>query len=169
MNLTAALIDISAARDWVEMIKNIYISIKAWWKEVTKTQAKYYNKKVKCWEYAEEDYVWLTEKNIYSICFNKKLNYKYHDLYYISDIVKKQAYCLELIKIMKKIHSVFHVLLLKPYHVEVFNTLYKALNLCHQHLFFSNKVVNRSNFMSVNSDLTCSCLAAVQQQNLDES
>ncbi len=57
MNLTAVFIDISAARDWVEMIKNIYISMKAWWKEATETQAKYYNKKVKCQKYAEEDYV----------------------------------------------------------------------------------------------------------------
>jgi len=35
VNLTAVLIDISAVRDWVKTIKNIYISIKAQWKEVT--------------------------------------------------------------------------------------------------------------------------------------
>ncbi len=57
VNLTAAFIDVSTARNWVEIIKEIYISMKAWWKEVIKTQVKYYNKKTKCWEYTEEDYV----------------------------------------------------------------------------------------------------------------
>ena len=73
VNLTAVLIDISTARDWVETIKNIYISMKAQWKEVTEIQVNYYNKKAKHWEYTEEDYVWLMRKNIHSICFNKKL------------------------------------------------------------------------------------------------
>jgi len=57
VNLAAVPIDISAVRDWVEMINNIYISMKAQWKEVTEMQAKYYNKKAKHQKYAEEDYV----------------------------------------------------------------------------------------------------------------
>jgi len=68
-------------------------------------------------------------KNIYSIHFNKKLNYKYHDLYCILNIVKKQVYCLKLVKIMRKIHSVFHVSLLKLYHDEIFNTMSSVLSL----------------------------------------
>ncbi len=68
-------------------------------------------------------------KNIYSIHFNKKLNYKYHDLYCILNIVKKQVYCLEFIKIIKKIYSVFYVSLLKPYHDTVFNTTSSVLFL----------------------------------------
>jgi len=129
VNLIVAPIDIFAARDQAETIKNIYISMKAQWKEVTETQAKYYNKKTKCWEYAEEDYVWLMRKNIHSTHFNKKLNYKYHDLYYISDIIEKQVYCLELTKIMRKIHSVFHVLLLKFYHDKAFYKTPSVLSL----------------------------------------
>ncbi len=69
------------------------------------------------------------KKNICSIYFNKKLNYKYYDLYCILNIVKKQAYCLELIKIIRKIHSVFHVLLLKFYHNKVFNITSLILSL----------------------------------------
>jgi len=57
VNLAAVPIDISAVRDWVEMIKKIYINMKAQWKEVTEMQAKYYNKKAKHQKYAEEDYV----------------------------------------------------------------------------------------------------------------
>ncbi len=68
-------------------------------------------------------------KNICSICFNKKLNYKYHNLYCISDVVKKQVYCLKLIKVMKKIHSIFYILLLKFYHDEIFNTMSSVLSL----------------------------------------
>ncbi len=69
------------------------------------------------------------KKNIHSIHFNKKLNYKYYDFYCISDIVKKQVYCLELIKIIRKIHFLFYVLLLKLYHDEVFNTMSSVLSL----------------------------------------
>ncbi len=68
-------------------------------------------------------------KNIYSICFNKKLNYKYHNLYCILDIIKKQVYCHKLIKIMKKIYSIFYVLLLKLYHDEAVNTTFSVLFL----------------------------------------
>ncbi len=68
-------------------------------------------------------------KNIHSICLNKKLNYKYYDLYCISDIVKKQAYCFKLIKIMKKIHFVFYLSLLKFYHNEIFNITSSVLSL----------------------------------------
>ncbi len=69
------------------------------------------------------------KKNICSIHFNKKLNYKYHDLYCISNVVKKQVYCLKFMKIMKKIHSVFYVLLLKFYHDKIFNTTSSVLSL----------------------------------------
>ncbi len=69
------------------------------------------------------------KKNINSICFNKKLNYKYHDLYCILNIVKKQVYCLKLTKIMRKIHFIFHVLLLKFYHDEIINTMPSVLSL----------------------------------------
>ncbi len=51
------LIDISTVRDWVKMIKNIYINMKAQWKKVTEMQVKYYNKKMKHWEYTKEDYI----------------------------------------------------------------------------------------------------------------
>ena len=57
------------------------------------------------------------------------MNYKYHDLYCILNIVKKQVYHIKLIKVMKKIHSVFYVLLLKFYHDEVFNTMSSVLSL----------------------------------------
>jgi len=69
------------------------------------------------------------KKNIHSICFNKKLNYKYHDLYCILNIIREQVYCLKLMKIIRKIHSVFHVLLLKLYYDEVFNTTSSVLSL----------------------------------------
>jgi len=36
VDLTAVSIDISAVRDWVKIIKKIYISMKAQWKEVMK-------------------------------------------------------------------------------------------------------------------------------------
>ncbi len=69
------------------------------------------------------------KKNICSIHFNKKLNYKYHDLYCILNIVKKQVYCLELIKIMRKIHSIFHVLLLKFYYNKAISITSSVLSL----------------------------------------
>jgi len=69
------------------------------------------------------------KKNIYSICFNKKLNYKYHDLYCVLNIIEKQVYCLEFMKIIEKIHFVFYVLSLKFYHNEVFNITSSVLSL----------------------------------------
>ena len=73
----------------------------------------------------------MLKKTMYNwwIRTSAELNYKYHDSYCISDIVKKKVYCLKLIKIMKKIHSVFHVSLLKFYHDEVFNTTSSVLSL----------------------------------------
>jgi hypothetical protein len=55
----------------------------------------------------------LNAKNIISIRSFKKLNYKYYDLYTINELINKISYKFNLSSIMKNIHDVFHVSLLK--------------------------------------------------------
>ena len=59
-------------------------------------QAKFYNKKVKFCEYAVGDLVLLSATNITTTWPSKKLDWKFHGPFHITNMVGKQAYQLEL-------------------------------------------------------------------------
>ena len=82
--------------------------------EAAKTQAMYHDKKITPRRYAVGDRVWLSGKNIRTVRPSKKLDYKFHGPYEITEVVGKQAYRLALPETAPAVHPVFHVSLLEP-------------------------------------------------------
>ncbi len=106
-------IDVFAARDRVEFLSNVRRKCEALWKQARDRAKRNYNKKKIQIEFKINDKVFLNAKNIISIRSFKKLNYKYYESYTISASVNKISYRLDFSLIMKDIHDVFHVSLLK--------------------------------------------------------
>ena len=78
-------------------------------------QAKFYNKKVKPHKYTVGDLVLLSAANITTTWLSKKLDWKFHGPFHITNMVGKQVYWLELGECLRFIHDIFHVSLLKLY------------------------------------------------------
>ncbi len=106
-------IDVSSARDRVVHVSKMRRTCKIRWKQTLKRAKKNYNKKITKIEFKINDKVFLNAKNIISIKSFKKLNYKYYDSYTINESISKISYKLNFSSIMKNIHNVFHVFLLK--------------------------------------------------------
>jgi hypothetical protein len=106
-------IDISAIRDRVVQLSKMRRICETRWKQALNKTKKNYNKKKTQIEFKINDRVFLNARNIISIRSFKKLNYKYYDLYTINESINKISYKFNLSSIMKKIHDVFHVFLLK--------------------------------------------------------
>ncbi len=106
-------IDVFAARDRVVHVSKLRRTCETRWKQTLKRAKRNYNKKRTQIEFKINDKVFLNAKNIISIKSFKKLNYKYYDSYTISESINKISYKLNLSSIMKNIHDVFHVFLLK--------------------------------------------------------
>ena len=62
------------------------------------------------------DIVLLSTKNIKLACPSKKLDYRFAGPFRVLDLIRKQAYRLDIPKTWKRVHPVFHVSLLEPYH-----------------------------------------------------
>ena len=82
------------------------------------SQIKFYNRTHIFKTYKVSDKVLLNVKNIKPIRSFKKLNYKYYESYEITNFVKKNAYRLRLFDLLKSVHNVFHVFLLKLYIID---------------------------------------------------
>jgi hypothetical protein len=106
-------IDVFAARDRVVHVSKMRRTCEARWKQTLKRTKRNYNKKRVQIEFKISDKIFLNARNIISIKSFKKLNYKYYDSYTISESINKISYKLNLSSIMKDIHDVFHVFLLK--------------------------------------------------------
>jgi hypothetical protein len=106
-------IDVSAARDRVVQLSKMRRVCETRWKQALDRAKRNYNKKRTQIEFKLDDKVFLNARNIISIRSFKKLNYKYYDLYTISESVDKISYRLNLSSIMRDIHDVFHVSLLE--------------------------------------------------------
>lgn len=79
-------------------------------------QAKYYNKLHQPQSYKMGDLIMLIIKNLKQKRPNKKLSHKFVGSFRITDIVKAQIYRLLLFSTYR-IHNIFHVSLLEPYHI----------------------------------------------------
>jgi hypothetical protein len=106
-------IDVFAARDRVVHVSKMKRTCEARWKQILKRAKRNYNKKRIQIEFKINDKVFLNAKNIISIKSFKKLNYKYYDSYTINESINKISYKLNFSSMMKDIHNVFHVFLLK--------------------------------------------------------
>jgi hypothetical protein len=106
-------IDVSAARNRVVQLSKMRRICETRWKQALNKAKRNYNKKKVQIEFKINDKVFLNAKNIISIKLFKKLNYKYYDFYTICESINKISYKLNFSSIMKEIHDVFHVFLLK--------------------------------------------------------
>jgi hypothetical protein len=106
-------IDVFAVRDRVVQLSKMRRICETRWKQVLNKAKKNYNKKRAQIEFKINDKVFLNAKNIISIKSFKKLNYKYYDFYTINESINKISYKFNFSLIMKNIHDVFHVFLLK--------------------------------------------------------
>jgi hypothetical protein len=106
-------IDVSSARDRVVQLSKMRQICETRWKQALNRTKKNYNKKKAQIEFTINDKVFLNTRNIISIKSFKKLNYEYYDLYTINESINKISYKLNFSSIMKNIHDVFHVFLLK--------------------------------------------------------
>ncbi len=106
-------IDVSAIRDRVVQLSKMRRVCETRWKQALDKTKRNYNKKRTQIEFKINDKVFLNAKNIISIKSFKKLNYKYYDFYTINELISKISYKFNFSSIMKNIHDVFHVFLLK--------------------------------------------------------
>jgi hypothetical protein len=106
-------IDVFAVRDRVVQLSKMRRVCETRWKQVLDKAKRNYNKKRAQIEFKINDKIFLNARNIISIKSFKKLNYKYYDLYTINESINKISYKLNLSSIMRNIHDVFHVSLLK--------------------------------------------------------
>src|SRR5204863_9253689 len=79
-------------------------------------QAKYYNKSHMTKTYNVGDMILLLTKNIKLAHPSKKLDYRFAGLFRVLDLIGKQVSRLDIPKTWKRVHPVFHVSLLEPYH-----------------------------------------------------
>ncbi len=106
-------IDVFAIRDRVVQLSKMRRVCETRWKQILNKAKRNYNKKRTQIEFKINDKIFLNARNIISIKLFKKLNYKYYDFYTINESINKISYKFNFSSIMKNIHDVFHVFLLK--------------------------------------------------------
>ena len=114
VNTQEGPIDIPSAQERIQGLDRTRKEMSSFWQKTVADQARYHNKSTKDRSYSVGDLVWLAGKNIRTVRPNRKLDYKFHGPFRITDAIGKQAYKLELPKTMQ-VHPVFHVSLLEPY------------------------------------------------------
>lgn len=104
-----------AAEDAAKRLRNEHEELKQRWEESSKQQRKYYNAKHKARSFRVGDRVLLSTKNLKLKVPRKKLAPRFIGPFRILDAIGSQAYRLSLPTRMR-IHNVFHVSLLEPWH-----------------------------------------------------
>jgi len=105
-----------AAEDLVHSLRDLHQQLTHTLADATATQARFYNRKVKeAPPFEIGDQVWLLRRNIATTRPSNKLDYKRLGPFPITAKIGKAAFRLQLPSSMK-IHPVFHVSLLEPFH-----------------------------------------------------
>ncbi len=102
---------------WAEWLRSIREHLMKLWKWVAKQQAKYYNAHHKAASFQMKDKVLLQSINIYTLRSKKKIDHKQLRSFRILKKINMQAYKLELSEKYDAIHLIFHVFLLKFWHL----------------------------------------------------
>ncbi len=106
--------EMSAAKEHVEMLKDMWNMLMQWWQNAINAQAKYYNQKHKFKFFNIDDLIMLLAQNLKQKKLSKKLSNKMIEFFRIQELINKQMYHLDL-SIIYKVHFVFHVSFLKLY------------------------------------------------------
>src|SRR5271170_7205419 len=115
INLRSPSLSVPAAKALAETLRSHHDDLIESIKSAQNQQARYYDAKHKRVEFSVGDKVWLSSANISTQRLSKKLDWKRLGPFTITEQISTQAYRLQLLASMK-IHSMFHVSLLKPYH-----------------------------------------------------
>ena len=107
--------EVPSAKDRVEQLQSLREGLEERLKKAAEYQAKYYNKNHKPREFAVGELVLLSTRNLNQKRPSKKMSPKFAGPFRIEDKIGKQAYRLTLPSTYR-IHNVFHVSLLEPYH-----------------------------------------------------
>ena len=107
-----------SAEDWVNDLKAMQDQMKKNLEGAQARMVKYYDARVAKEQptFKKGDWVMVKATNIQTMRKSKKLDYKMRGKFKIKDLVGTHAYRLEFPPGMGKIHPVFHVSLLEPYH-----------------------------------------------------
>lgn len=106
-----------AVADRIEMLKDARQDLEQHLRVATETQAKYYNKRHQPMTFKVGDKVKLNMKNIRTYRPSKKLDLRHEGPLTVTECIGRQAYRLNIPSKWRRIHKVFHVSLLEPYHV----------------------------------------------------
>jgi len=102
---------------WAEWLWSIRKHLMKLWKQIAEQQAKYYNAHHKVVSFQMKDKLLLQSINIHMLWSKKKIDYKQLKSFRILKKINMQAYKLELSKRYDTIHLIFHVFLLKFWHL----------------------------------------------------
>jgi hypothetical protein len=108
--------EVPAAYQRAARIKEVHARLTERLKATAEYQAKYYNKNHTPKEYNISDWVLLSSKNIAMPRPSKKLDHQFLGPFQIQKPVGKQSYWLMLLKAYSRIHPMFYVSFLEPYH-----------------------------------------------------
>ena len=107
--------EVPAATQRVEKLISLRESLRQRWKDAQESRAKYYNKHYKPIVFKKNELVLLLTKNLKLKALSKKFAPKFAGPFRVEQAIGNQAYRLYLPQ-GYKIHNVFHVSLLEPYH-----------------------------------------------------
>ena len=105
-----------AAKDSLQRVEQAAQRSRATWADAQQASKKYYDKKHKAREYQIGEKVLLSARNIRTRRTSAKLSDKFLGPFAITKRVGSNAYHLELPVKYERLHPVFHVSLLEPYH-----------------------------------------------------
>jgi hypothetical protein len=115
IDLQKSALVVPAAKSLAESLQKLHDHLLDNLKHAQNTQAHYYDVNHKRIEFNPGDKVWLLSTNIRTERPSKKLDWKRLGPFTVVKKIGLQAYQLRLPKSMK-VHDVFHVSLLEPYH-----------------------------------------------------
>ena len=108
--------EIPLAKSRANNIVKIRQELERTWRKTKEIQTNWYNKNHKPRSFKVKDSVLLSSKNIKTIRTSKKLDHRFLGPFEIEKCIGDQAYRLILPQKYRRIHNVFHVSLLEPYH-----------------------------------------------------
>ena len=107
--------EVPAVTDWLRPLLQVCEALERCWEAAITKQVEFYNKMVKPQSYSKGDLILLSAAHINTIHPSKKLDWKFHSPFRITEMVGAWAYHLELKERLHFIHDIFHISLLEPF------------------------------------------------------